>query len=41
MYTEMGALVGSDNEDDNATLPFKHGLKFSKTKNFPNIQKAF
>lgn len=36
--TEMGTLVGSDNEDE-AMLPFKHGLKFSKSKNLPNIQK--
>lgn len=39
-YTELGALVGSDNEEE-AMLPFKHVLKFSKSKNFPNIQKSF
>lgn len=39
-YTELGALVGSDNEEE-AMLPFKHVLKFSKSKNCPNIQKSF
>lgn len=39
MHAEMGALVGSDDEDE-AMLRFKHSLKFSKSKNLPNIQKS-
>lgn len=40
MYTDRGALAGSDNEND-TVLPFKHLLKSGKSKHFPNIQKFF
>jgi len=40
LYTEMEALVGSGNEDD-AMLPFKHSLKFSKSKIFQIFRNPF